>query len=104
LHPCLDPSETILSPKTKRGVRLLSEETPDLGRRCVGEDHARHPTGSPQISLRFSAPLRRARRRGGRVLALAPADTGREREALSPHLPRYQRSLGNYARDLREPG
>ena len=44
-------------------------------------------------------------------LALALADTGREREALSlalealaPHLPRYQRSLGNYARDLREPG
>jgi hypothetical protein len=40
-------------------------------------------------------------------LALALADTGREREALSlalaalaPHLPRYQRSLGNYARSL----
>lgn len=43
-------------------------------------------------------------------LALALADTGREREAaaialeaLAPHLPRYQRSLGNYARDLTEP-
>ena len=40
-------------------------------------------------------------------LALALADTGREREAVSvalqalaPHLPRYQRSLGNYAREL----
>jgi tetratricopeptide (TPR) repeat protein len=40
-------------------------------------------------------------------LALALADTGREREAasialeaLAPHLPRYQRSLGHYARDL----
>ena len=40
-------------------------------------------------------------------LALALADTGREREAVSialgalaPHLPRYQRSLGNYARAL----
>jgi hypothetical protein len=40
-------------------------------------------------------------------LALALADVGREREAvalalqaLAPHLPRYQRSLGNYARDL----
>ena len=40
-------------------------------------------------------------------LALALADTGREREAtalaleaLAPHLPRYQRSLGNYAREL----
>jgi tetratricopeptide (TPR) repeat protein len=40
-------------------------------------------------------------------LALALADSGREREAVSvalaalaPHLPRYQRSLGNYARLL----
>ena len=40
-------------------------------------------------------------------LALGLADTGREREAtalaleaLAPHLPRYQRSLGNYAREL----
>jgi hypothetical protein len=41
------------------------------------------------------------------VLALALADLGREREglslalqALAPHLPRYQRSMGNYARAL----
>ena len=40
-------------------------------------------------------------------LALALVDSGREREAVSvalvalaPHLPRYQRSLGNYAREL----
>ena len=40
-------------------------------------------------------------------LALALADNGREREAVSvalvalaPHLPRYQRSVGNYARLL----
>jgi tetratricopeptide (TPR) repeat protein len=40
-------------------------------------------------------------------LALALVDSGRERDAasialaaLAPHLPRYQRSLGNYARDL----
>jgi tetratricopeptide (TPR) repeat protein len=40
-------------------------------------------------------------------LALALVDTGREREAISvalaalaPHLPRYQRSLANYAREL----
>jgi len=40
-------------------------------------------------------------------LALALVDTGREREAVSlaltalaPHLPRYQRSLANYARQL----
>ena len=43
-------------------------------------------------------------------LALALVDTGREREAVSlslealaPHLPRYQRSLANYARGLVEP-
>jgi thioredoxin-like negative regulator of GroEL len=43
-------------------------------------------------------------------LALALVDTGREREAVShalialaPHLPRYQRSLANYARLLGEP-
>jgi len=43
-------------------------------------------------------------------LALALADTGREREAVSlalaalaPHLPRYQRSLANYARHLTAP-
>ena len=40
-------------------------------------------------------------------LALALVDVGREREAvchaltaLAPHLPRYQRSLGNYAQAL----
>ena len=40
-------------------------------------------------------------------LALALGDSGREREAVSialralaPHLPRYQRSLGNCARAL----
>ena len=44
------------------------------------------------------------------VLALALADTGREREAVSvavgalaPHLPRYQRSMAEYARLLLEP-
>lgn len=43
-------------------------------------------------------------------LALALADSGREREAVSvalralaPHLARYQRSVGNYARLLIEP-
>jgi tetratricopeptide (TPR) repeat protein len=42
-------------------------------------------------------------------LALALADVGREREAaalaleaLAPHLPRYQRSLANYARALND--
>jgi hypothetical protein len=43
-------------------------------------------------------------------LALALVDVGREREAVShalgalaPHLPRYQRSLGAYARLLVDP-
>jgi tetratricopeptide (TPR) repeat protein len=44
------------------------------------------------------------------TLALCLADAGREREAVSiavaalaPHLPRYQRSMANYARALMEP-
>ena len=44
------------------------------------------------------------------TLALALTDVGREREAVSiaiaalaPHLPRYQRSMVNYARLLVEP-
>ncbi|MCW2948827.1 MAG: hypothetical protein JWR24_5544 [Actinoallomurus sp.] len=44
------------------------------------------------------------------VLALALTDVGREREAvalaiaaLAPHLPRYQRSMANYARLLVDP-
>ncbi|GAA2497766.1 hypothetical protein Ahu01nite_038380 [Winogradskya humida] len=44
------------------------------------------------------------------VLALVLTDAGREREAVSiavgalaPHLPRYQRSMANYARLLVEP-
>lgn len=44
------------------------------------------------------------------TLALCLVDAGREREAVSiavaalaPHLPRYQRSMGNYARLLLEP-
>jgi hypothetical protein len=44
------------------------------------------------------------------VLALASTDVGREREAVSvavgalaAHLPRYQRSMANYARLLVEP-
>ncbi|WP_042382820.1 tetratricopeptide repeat protein [Streptacidiphilus melanogenes] len=44
------------------------------------------------------------------TLALCLADVGREREAVSvalsalaPHLPRYQRSMANYARLLVEP-
>ncbi len=44
------------------------------------------------------------------VLALALADAGREREAvavavgaLAAHLPRYQRSMANYARLLHQP-
>ena len=43
-------------------------------------------------------------------LALALVDAGREREAtgivleaLAAHLPRYKRSLANYAQELREP-
>jgi hypothetical protein len=46
-------------------------------------------------------------RRRRAVIQMAMVDTGRERDAVSvaltalaPHLPRYQRSLANYAREL----
>ena len=67
-----------------------------------------------------SAALLRAERAAGSdelddavsaFLALALADAGAEREAVSvalaalgPHLPRYHRAVGNYARLLIEPG
>jgi hypothetical protein len=71
--------------------------------------------GSPQESV---ALLEAERTRGPdplddaveAVLALALTDLGREREAVSlllgalaPHLPRYQRSMANYARLLVQP-
>jgi hypothetical protein len=73
--------------------------------RNVGEVHesvrlltAERERGSDELDDAVSA-----------FLALALVDTGREREAaslaleaLAPHLPRYQRSLANYARDLRD--
>jgi Tetratrico peptide repeat len=68
--------------------------------------------GRPEESVEL---LRAERERGSdelddavtAFLALALIDTGREREAaalaleaLAPHLPRYQRSLANYARSI----
>ncbi|MEV6522467.1 tetratricopeptide repeat protein [Longispora sp. NPDC051575] len=70
--------------RAEESVRLLTAE------RALGTDH---------LSDAVAA-----------TLALALADTGREREAVSvavaalaPHLPRYQRSMANYARLLVEP-
>jgi hypothetical protein len=72
--------------------------------------------GEPQRSVEL---LRAERERGSdelddavvATLALALADTGREREAaglaigaLARHLPRYNRSMANYARELVEDG
>jgi hypothetical protein len=71
--------------------------------------------GQPDESVRLLSAEREA---GSDVLddavtaflALALTDVGRDREAVSialealaPHLPRYQRSLGNYARALIDP-
>jgi hypothetical protein len=72
--------------------------------------------GDPQRSVEL---LRAERERGSdelddaviATLALALADTGREREAaglaigaLARHLPRYNRSMANYAHELVEDG
>ncbi|GIG56896.1 hypothetical protein Lfu02_12680 [Longispora fulva] len=68
----------------ERGVQLLTAE------RALGSDHLDDAVAA--------------------TLALCLADSGREREAVSvavaalaPHLPRYQRSMANYARLLIEP-
>jgi tetratricopeptide (TPR) repeat protein len=88
----------------------------------LGSDRRRQAVIQMASSLRNlgqaeeSVALLRAEREAGSdelddavsaFLALALVDTGREREAVSlalaalaPHLPRYQRSLANYAREL----
>ena len=81
--------------------RLAAELPADSGVGWFERASALDPTGHPDLAV----PLYRE--------ALAPVDTGREREAaaialavLAPHLPRYQRSLASYARLLvdAEPG
>ena len=84
--------------RRRRAVIQLASSLRNLGQaeESVALLRAERERGSDHLDDAVSA-----------FLALALVDTGREREAVSlalealaPHLPRYQRSLANYAQDL----
>jgi tetratricopeptide (TPR) repeat protein len=86
------------SDRRRRAVIQMASSLRNLGQaqESVGLLSAEREAGSDELDDAVSA-----------FLALALVDTGREREAVSialtalaPHLPRYQRSLSNYAREL----
>jgi tetratricopeptide (TPR) repeat protein len=86
------------SDRRRRAVIQMASSLRTLGEaeESVGLLMAERDAGSDELDDAVSA-----------FLALALVDTGREREAVSvaltalaPHLPRYQRSLANYAREL----
>jgi hypothetical protein len=87
--------------RRRRAVIQLASSLRNLGRpaESVALLTAERAAGSDQLDDAVRA-----------FLALALADVGRDREALSialaalaPHLPRYQRSLASYARLLVDP-
>jgi hypothetical protein len=84
--------------RRRRAVIQLASTLRNLGRpeESVGLLEAERDAGSDELNDAVAA-----------FLALALVDVGREREAagvalgaLSEHLPRYNRSLANYAEDL----
>jgi tetratricopeptide (TPR) repeat protein len=86
------------SDRRRRAVVQMASSLRALGQaeESVALLRAERDVGSDELDDAVSA-----------FLALALVDTGREREAVSvaltalaPHLPRYQRSLTNYAREL----
>jgi tetratricopeptide (TPR) repeat protein len=84
--------------RRRRAVIQMASSLRNLGRSSESVEllRAERDAGSDELDDALSA-----------FLALALADLGREREALSialralaPHLPRYQRSVRNYAAEL----
>ena len=84
--------------RRRRAVIQLASSLRNLGQADESVEllRAERDAGSDELDDAVSA-----------FLALALSSTGREREAagialaaLAPHLPRYQRSLANYAREL----
>jgi tetratricopeptide (TPR) repeat protein len=84
--------------RRRRAVIQLASSLRNLGHpeESVALLTAERAAGSDELDDAVSA-----------FLALALVDTGRDREAVSlvlaalaPHLPRYQRSVTNYARDI----
>ncbi|HVV24555.1 MAG TPA: tetratricopeptide repeat protein [Pseudonocardiaceae bacterium] len=87
--------------RRRRALIQMCSSLRNIGRAAEGARllAAEREAGSDELDDAVSA-----------FLALMLVDTGREREAVSlalaalaPHLPRYQRSLANYARELVEP-
>ncbi|MFC1403307.1 MULTISPECIES: tetratricopeptide repeat protein [Streptacidiphilus] len=87
--------------RRRRVVIQMSSSLRNMGRPAEGVAllRAERERGSDHLDDAISA-----------TLALCLVDTGHEREAvaeavaaLAPHLPRYQRSMANYARLLMEP-
>jgi hypothetical protein len=87
--------------RRRRAVIQMSSSLRNIGRAAEGVAllTAERERGTDELSDAVSA-----------TLALCLVDVGREREAVSialaalaPHLARYQRSMGNYARLLIEP-
>ena len=87
--------------RRRRAVIQLASTLRNLGRvdESVELLRAEHEGASDELDDAVAA-----------FLALALVDAGREREAtgialeaLAAHLPRYNRSLANYAQELREP-
>lgn len=87
--------------RRRRAVIQMASSLRNLGRPAESVDllAAERGAGSDHLDDAVQA-----------FLALALVDVGREREAVSvalaalaPHLPRYRRSLANYARELVEP-
>ena len=85
-------------PRRRRAVIQLSSSLRNVGapEESVALLRAERAAGSDELDAAVTA-----------FLALALIDLGREREAaalalsaLAPHLPRYQRSLASYAREI----
>ncbi|WP_199931869.1 tetratricopeptide repeat protein [Streptomyces sp. NRRL S-646] len=97
-------------------ARGLSEVSPYKGRRAkIQLSSSLRNTGQPEegvklLSPELDAPSDELDDAVRACLALCLSGLGRDREglslvlgALAPHLPRYQRSMANYARALVEP-
>lgn len=92
---------TLPGERRRRAVIQLSSSLRNLGRAREGVELLTTERGRGQDHLSDALAA---------TLALCLADSGREREAVSvavaalaPHLPRYQRSMTNYARLLVSP-
>ncbi|GAA3448881.1 tetratricopeptide repeat protein [Dactylosporangium matsuzakiense] len=93
--------------RRRRAVIQMSSSLRNIGRLDEAVKHLEAERSVDPATL--DEPTRGLDDAVSAVLALCLTDAGREREAVSiavaalaPHLPRYQRSMANYARKLTE--